>query len=191
MPFCIIFFAVAILYLLMFKKVSFKNILLVLCLITLISSAFTGNILIYNNVNVNILFIISIILLEVVILSCHIRNFWLFGLIIVSTTLVYTIGVESNIFLSIDYNFNFALIISILFIIIFSQSLPNILCFVLNYIVGITIADCIFWWKELQVVDINYINIYNLFAAMLLCGFVFNFVYNKAIIRGHKYDKIK
>ncbi len=192
MPFCIIFFVLMLLYLVMFKKFNFKVSLIYLNIIIAIASIFAPEMIVSDTSQINILFLATILLLFInIAINFQVKNFWIITTLSTLLGYVYYTFINNEIFLSLDYSIWFALILSSIFILLFSQNRGNIYYFCYIFAFAIMVAEGIFWYKELQITDLNIINIYNLFSAIYLIGISANYITTKLKSWRLRHEKVK
>ena len=106
---------------------------------------------------------------------------------------IYFIALHIDLFQSVDYSIWFACGICALPVIFASSNIPKGLLVSTNLAIFILIYDSIFWYKELQYIELNEINVLNLLASLYIMAIIIGFVRerfaNRRVVIGRDYEK--
>ncbi len=192
MPFCVIFFVISLLYLLIMRTMRVDTILLSTITLCMLISVFVGEVVISDTIRINVLFFASIFLLVCYYMfkvKASVRLSAIFLSLILAV--VYFILLQYNIFWSVDYYIYFALALFALLPIIFSRNIQSVIFAVSFSIAALSLCEIIFWKGELQYIELNILNILNVYTILLSFGIVVYLIRTKArrIEVGHETGK--
>ncbi len=176
MPFCIIFFVIALLYTTILIKSSWTKWLIILLCISYIIGYFVGNIAI-GSVIINWISIVSTIIIVIWLSMCTIdyNKSLLFTSVIV-VGLIYYALLSYNYLVSVDYYIATAAIISLLPICLYINNLGASVLYCVCVTVTIHFIDVLYWYQIIDIAQFNNSNYLNMLAilisaAIIVCQF--------------------
>ncbi len=173
MPFCIIFFVVSIVYMIIYRPSWLIASNLGSILICLVISCFISPTYIGNDVAINTLYVASLILM-VAFVSRYMTLKRIFVTVSLSLVMgiVYIALLRNDIFVSLDYHIYYALGIGIIPVIVAGRDIFRLLFATSIFSLVFTICEVVFWLSELQYAELNTINLLNLMTAYISIGIV-------------------